>query len=64
MDAQELGHILRHVREGHRIKKFVGQFPLIKIHATLQPITRTVLRVTLVIEPLFTWSTKVHGACL
>eukprot|EP00041_Stephanoeca_diplocostata_P037706 m.1438323 g.1438323 ORF g.1438323 m.1438323 type:complete len:1940 (+) comp25090_c1_seq3:91-5910(+) len=62
MDAQELGHILRHVREGQRIKRFVGQFPLIKIHATLQPITRTVLRVTLVIEPLFNWSTKVHGS--
>ena len=61
MDPSEIGHMMHHVRMGSKVKSLVDQFPTIKLHATVQPITRTVLRVTLVIEPLFTWNSRVHG---
>lgn len=88
MDASEIGHMVRHVQMGPRLKvcsypsggtdsvcsppttpppppsppqEIVDSFPHLQLHATIQPITRTVLRVTLVIEPLFKWNMKVHG---
>lgn len=61
MEATEIGHMVNHVRMGDRIKEAVHSMPHVQLHATVQPITRTVLKVTLVIEPLFRWNPKIHG---
>ncbi|KAK7072360.1 activating signal cointegrator 1 complex subunit [Halocaridina rubra] len=53
MDAKEIGRMLRHEKMGKDIKAAAWQFPLLELEATVQPITRTVLRVKLSIIPDF-----------
>ena len=55
------GHLIHHVRMGSNIKECVHQIPSLILDATIQPITRTVLRVKLSITPDFRWHDKVHG---
>ncbi|KAK6170203.1 hypothetical protein SNE40_018654 [Patella caerulea] len=62
MDAKEIGHMIHHVRMGSNIKRCVEQIPTLSLDATIQPITRTVLRVRLNITPEFNWDDKVHGS--
>ncbi|XP_074644659.1 activating signal cointegrator 1 complex subunit 3-like [Tubulanus polymorphus] len=62
MDSKEIGHLIHHVRMGGMVKKCVEQFPTIGLEATIQPITRTVLRVRLTVTPEFTWNDKIHGS--
>ena len=59
MDAKEIGLMLHHVKAGADVKKAAFEVPLIEIEATIQPITRTVLRVRLVVEPKFRWVIEV-----
>lgn len=47
---------------GQTIKSCVDRFPTIAIAASIQPITRTVLRVRLTIKPEFEWYDKIHGS--
>lgn len=56
------GHLIHHVRMGRIVKQCVRQFPSLSIVATIQPVTRNVLRVRLTITSEFEWSEKVHGA--
>ena len=53
--------MISHVNLGQYIHKLVQAFPLVSLSATLQPITRTVLRVRLSITPEFKWDDKIHG---
>ena len=48
-----LGHMIHHVSMGSKIKQCVHQIPMLTIDASIQPITRTVLRVRLSILPDF-----------
>uniref|UniRef100_A0A5F9D635 Activating signal cointegrator 1 complex subunit 3 n=1 Tax=Oryctolagus cuniculus TaxID=9986 RepID=A0A5F9D635_RABIT len=61
MRKDEIGHILHHVNIGLKVKQCVHQIPSVMMEASIQPITRTVLRVTLNIFPDFTWNDQVHG---
>jgi len=51
--------MLHHVKIGLKVKQCVHQIPAIIMEATIQPITRTVLRVRLNIAPDFTWNDQV-----
>ncbi|KAM7027459.1 activating signal cointegrator 1 complex subunit 3 [Passerculus sandwichensis] len=62
MKKDEIGHMLHHVKIGLKVKQCVHQIPSIIMEATIQPITRTVLRVRLSIAPDFTWNDQVHGS--
>jgi len=53
--------MIRHVNMGARIKDCVSQIPLLDIEASIQPITRTVLRVVLKILGTFKWNDRAHG---
>ena len=53
--------MIHHVRMGSKVKQCVHQIPQLDIDASIQPITRTVLRVRLNITADFTWSDRVHG---
>lgn len=55
------GHMLHHVNIGLKVKQCVHQIPSVTMEASIQPITRTVLRVTLSICPDFTWSDQVEA---
>ncbi|XP_025945383.1 activating signal cointegrator 1 complex subunit 3 isoform X2 [Apteryx rowi] len=61
MRKDEIGHMLHHVKIGLKVKQCVHQIPSIAMEATIQPITRTVLRVRLNIAPDFMWNDQVHG---
>uniref|UniRef100_A0A8C5WDJ5 Activating signal cointegrator 1 complex subunit 3 n=1 Tax=Leptobrachium leishanense TaxID=445787 RepID=A0A8C5WDJ5_9ANUR len=61
MRKDEIGHMLHHVNIGLKVKQCVHQIPSITMEATIQPITRTVLRVRLSISPDFKWNDQVHG---
>lgn len=56
------GHMLHHVNIGLKVKQCVHQIPAILMEATIQPITRTVLRVRLTITPDFRWNDQVTMA--
>ncbi|XP_010789686.1 activating signal cointegrator 1 complex subunit 3-like, partial [Notothenia coriiceps] len=54
--------MLHHVNVGQSVKQCAHQIPAITMEANIQPITRTVLRVRLVITPDFRWHDQVHGS--
>ncbi|KAM9426396.1 activating signal cointegrator 1 complex subunit 3 [Pholidichthys leucotaenia] len=62
MRKDEIGHMLHHVNIGLTVKQCVHQIPSVTMEASIQPITRTVLRVRLVITPEFRWHDQVHGS--
>ena len=57
LEAKEIGHLIHHVRAGQDIKKAAFEVPMLEIEASIQPITRTVLRVKLRIDPKFRYCT-------
>lgn len=61
MDANEIGSMLRNQKYGQIIGKYAEEFPLLDIEASLQPITRTVLRIRIFVTADFKWNDKVHG---
>ena len=40
------------------------EFPHVELDASVQPITRTVLRIRLTIRPEFRWNDRVHGTAM
>ncbi|KAH9270511.1 hypothetical protein BASA83_007323 [Batrachochytrium salamandrivorans] len=61
MSNGELGDLVRHHRMGDTISHCVKQFPSLRMEATIAPITRTILRISLEITPDFIWHDRVHG---
>lgn len=57
-----IGNMIHHPRMGIVVKKVLASFPSLSLAATIQPITRTVLRVRLSITPDFEWEDKFHGS--
>lgn len=62
MDAKEIGQLVDHPRMGSIIKKCVNQFPYLEMDVQVHPITRTVLRVNLILIANFEWNDKVHSS--
>uniref|UniRef100_A0A8D3C335 Activating signal cointegrator 1 complex subunit 3 n=1 Tax=Scophthalmus maximus TaxID=52904 RepID=A0A8D3C335_SCOMX len=62
MRKDEIGHMLHHVNIGLTVKQCVHQIPSITMEASIQPITRTVLRIRLLVTPDFRWNDQVHGS--
>lgn len=61
MDVREVGNILRDQRAAALVKKCCDQLPALDVKYSLQPITRTVLKIRLKLIPQFYWDDKVHG---
>jgi activating signal cointegrator complex subunit 3 len=61
MTDKELGSLVHNQRVGASIAALVRFFPNVELHAEIQPVTRTVLRVKATITPAFTWSDAYHG---
>lgn len=61
MTPADIGAALRHPSAGDRVKQCVDAFPYLTLEASLQPITRTVLRISLQVTAAFTWQDRAHG---
>ncbi|XP_011704031.1 PREDICTED: activating signal cointegrator 1 complex subunit 3 isoform X2 [Wasmannia auropunctata] len=61
MDVKEIGIFLRDQRAAVLVKRCCAEFPALDVEYSLQPITRTVLRIRLKLIPQFRWNDKVHG---
>lgn len=53
MDTKELGILLRNQSMGSAVKKCAMQLPYIEASESIQPITRTILRINLELFPEF-----------
>ena len=60
MSTKEVGDLVNNQRQAATIKAEAAQLPLVTVDVTAQPITRTVLRVTLTINAAFTWVDRHH----
>ncbi|CAJ0749211.1 10358_t:CDS:2 [Entrophospora sp. SA101] len=61
LNVQELGELIGVPKAGKMLHKLVHEFPKINLDMTVQPITRSLLKIELEIEPDFQWDEKVHG---
>ena len=61
LESDEIGRLITHQKAGKDVKRAAHEIPLVEIDASIQPITRTILRVRLTITPNFTWNDRVHG---
>ncbi|CAA6657392.1 unnamed protein product [Spirodela intermedia] len=62
MEESDIGALVRYIPAGKLVKQCLGYFPWINLSANVSPITRTVLKVDLVITPEFVWKDRFHGA--
>ncbi|XP_003701996.2 activating signal cointegrator 1 complex subunit obelus [Megachile rotundata] len=61
MNVKEIADILHNHKVAALVKKCCEELPALEMEATVQPITRTVLRIRLQINPQFRWNDKIHG---
>ncbi|KAI4303767.1 hypothetical protein MLD38_039362 [Melastoma candidum] len=61
MNESDIGALVRYGPGGRLVKQYLGYFPSIQLTATVSPITRTVLKVDLLITTEFTWKERFHG---
>ncbi|XP_061953448.1 DExH-box ATP-dependent RNA helicase DExH14 isoform X1 [Populus nigra] len=62
MEEKDIGTLIRYAPGGRLVKQYLGYFPRIQLSATVSPITRTVLKLDLLIIPEFIWKDRFHGA--
>ncbi|XP_010258071.1 PREDICTED: DExH-box ATP-dependent RNA helicase DExH14 isoform X2 [Nelumbo nucifera] len=62
MEEKDIGALIRYAPGGKLVKQYLGYFPYIHLSANVSPITRTVLKVDLLITPDFIWKDRFHGA--
>ena len=58
MDPDEIGTLIHHKRMGVTVRRCAEEFPQLDCEVSVQPITRTVLRVRLSITPDFRYILK------
>ncbi|VAI08396.1 unnamed protein product [Triticum turgidum subsp. durum] len=61
MEENDVGALIRFSHQGRLVKQYVGYFPHVNLSASVSPITRTVLKVDLLITPEFVWKDRHHG---
>ena len=61
MEASEISAITRVPAATSGILYCVSQIPYLQIDATVQPITRSIIRIKVTLTPDFRWNDRVHG---
>ena len=60
LTASDLGELVGAPKMGKTLHKLVNQFPKLQLAATVQPLTRSMLKIELTVTPDFEFDTKVH----
>lgn len=61
-DVKYLTSIFKNNRYATLVKKCAAEYPFVDVDSSIQPITRSVLRIKLTIYANFVWNDKVHGS--
>ncbi len=61
MTAPEIGQLVSHMRSGRLVLDLARKVPHLELTASIQPITRGILRMTLKIQAAFDWADRWHG---
>ncbi|KII91381.1 hypothetical protein PLICRDRAFT_135522 [Plicaturopsis crispa FD-325 SS-3] len=61
LSPPEIGELIGIPNAGRLVHRLVHSFPKLQLKAQVQPITRSLLRIDLSIEPDFRWDEKIHG---
>ncbi|KAG7383350.1 hypothetical protein PHYPSEUDO_003730 [Phytophthora pseudosyringae] len=61
LEPADLGQLINNPHYGKQLYKMIHQFPKLELSAHVQPITRSMLKVDLVVTPDFEFSREVHG---
>ncbi|KAG4303783.1 hypothetical protein PORY_002808 [Pneumocystis oryctolagi] len=61
LDPHELGELINVPKAGKLVHKLIQHFPKLELQAHVQPITRSILRVSLTIIPQFEWDHEIHN---
>jgi activating signal cointegrator complex subunit 3 len=61
MTSKDVSQLLRLPKSGDKILSLVSSIPYLDVQYSVQPITRTVLRIKLNILSAFTWNDRIHG---
>ncbi|KAF2186853.1 Sec63-domain-containing protein [Zopfia rhizophila CBS 207.26] len=62
LDPPKMSELLGMPKAGKMVCNLVQKFPRLELEVSVQPMTRSILRVELVIRPNFEWDSQVHGA--
>ncbi|KAJ2905059.1 Pre-mRNA-splicing factor brr2 [Zalerion maritima] len=62
LDPPRMGELLGLPKAGRSVCNLVSKFPRLEVQAQVQPLTRSMLRVELIITPSFQWDDDIHGA--
>jgi pre-mRNA-splicing helicase BRR2 len=62
LDPPSMGELLGMPKAGKLVCSIVDKFPRLEIEATPRPVTRSLLRMELLIRPNFVWDESLHGA--
>ncbi|MCJ1306524.1 DEIH-box ATPase [Agyrium rufum] len=62
LDPPRMGELLGMPRQGRTVCGLVKKFPRLEVQASVQPMTRSMLRVELTITPNFEWDDMLHGS--
>ncbi|KAH8732787.1 pre-mRNA splicing factor [Phaeosphaeriaceae sp. PMI808] len=62
LDPPSMGELLGMPKAGKLVCQLVDKFPRLEIEATPRPVTRSLLRMELLIRPNFIWDESLHGA--
>jgi len=61
MNSQQIGNVIRYEKLGSTVQKLIHQFPRLSLDAYVQPLTRSRIRIELLIKSEFEWVSKIHG---
>jgi pre-mRNA-splicing helicase BRR2 len=61
LSPPEIGELIGVPNAGRLVHRLVHNFPKLQLKAQVQPITRSLLRIDITIEPDFRWDEKIHG---
>ena len=61
MRPAQLGELINAPSLGKVVKKMINQIPRLQLEASIQPLTRGLLRMDLILTPDFQWEQEQHG---
>ena len=60
-DVAEIGALVRNTRAAPFLVRACRSLPAVSLECSLKPITRSVLRVSLTLSPIYDWAARIHG---